>query len=50
MTQYELFDKAQNEAERLLRLLKNREPGLMTWNMMVCQSMKRLSELWTGEK
>lgn len=36
------------EVDRLHALLADPEPGLITWNMFVGETWKRIAELWSG--
>lgn len=39
------LDDLQQETEKLLALLTDRQPGLMTWNMFMQESLQNLHEL-----
>lgn len=39
------LDQLQAEVEKLLALLKNREPGLMTWNMFLHDRLQSIFKL-----
>ena len=39
------LDELQQETEKLLALLKDRQPGLMTWNEFLCERLRNLYEL-----
>ena len=42
-----LLDKLQAEVEKLLSLLKDRQPGLMTWNMFLEERLKTIQKMTT---
>ena len=39
------LDKLQNEAEKLLALLKDRQPGLFTWKIMLVERINSIRKL-----
>lgn len=39
------LDQLQTEAERLVSLLKDRQPGLMTWNEMLRSRLIRIRQM-----
>jgi hypothetical protein len=39
------LDELQTEAEKLLSLLKDRQPGLATWNMFLYERLQNLYKL-----
>ncbi|MEK7576280.1 MAG: hypothetical protein AAB482_01160 [Patescibacteria group bacterium] len=39
------LDELQEEAEKLLALLKNRQLGLLTWNLFLCERLENLHTL-----
>lgn len=39
------LDKLQREAEKLLKLLQDRQPGLATWNKFLSDQLKELKRL-----
>lgn len=39
------MDQIQSEVERLLKLLKNREPGLMSWQMFFIQCLLNIQRI-----
>lgn len=38
------LNEIQEEAEKLVALLKDRQPGLFTWNMMVLRRIKNIAK------
>lgn len=43
------FDEVQEEAEGLVKLLNDRQSGLMTWNEFVGKRLKKLAQLYVDE-
>ena len=41
----EKFDELQVSAEKLVALLKDRQPGVMTWNQILHERMQELKKL-----
>lgn len=41
------LDKLQAEVEKLLSLLKDRQPGLTTWNMFLEERLKTIQKMIT---
>jgi len=41
------LDELQEETEKLLALLKDRQPGLMTWNMFMHDRLTKMHALTT---
>jgi hypothetical protein len=39
------LDNLQTEVEKLLSLLKHREPGLMSWNMFLLERFRNLHKI-----
>lgn len=39
------FDKLQEDAEKLVSLLKDRQPGLFTWNAFLHERLRNLRRL-----
>ena len=39
------LDELQTEVEKLLALLKDRERGLMSWNMLLAEKLKTIKAL-----
>jgi len=39
------LDKLQAEAEKLVALLKDRQPGLMTWNGFLAERLTNIREM-----
>lgn len=39
------LDKLQNEVEKLLALLKDRQPGFMTWNMFLAERLSAIKKM-----
>ena len=44
------LDELQAEAEKLVALLEDRHPGLMTWNMFLQQRLQNLRRLTDSPK
>lgn len=39
------LDELQSEVEKLLSLLKNRQPGLFTWNDFLAERLKNIKQM-----
>ncbi len=39
------LDELESEVEKLLALLRNRQPGLMTWNMFLGERLKSIVDM-----